>query len=248
MADYKRKGERNMRKIFVSVLAVTVMMMAGQVYAAHNISENTDISDYGPEAIPQLMEAAALMGSDDIPVKIKAILRLGELKATESVPVLIDALGYGSETMIREAGGRQVYAYKVRLVSAKALAQIGDERAVKPLIRIAILDQDNTIRRAAVQALGLMGEKARTKEVLTYLYDILEKTKDNALAADICETLGKIGDKSSFVHLLRVTQGPYLNFVKEVAQKSIAETKWDKPSVFEQKTGGKDDSVSQYNK
>ncbi|MFN4216632.1 MAG: HEAT repeat domain-containing protein, partial [Brevinematales bacterium] len=204
------------------LIAGLLLILGGWVFAAHNITEEY-INSLGAESIDQLIVAASLQDPDDVPVKIKAILRLGELKAKEAVPVLIEALGYGSETIIRVGGTRKIYTYQVRLVAAKALAQIGDERAVKALASRAYQDEDLIVKRAAVQALGLMGNKAKDKYVLTILYDLLDKTPDNGLVADICEALGKIGDKSSFVYLLRITQGPYLNSVKEVAQKSITQ-------------------------
>ncbi len=218
------------------IMIAFLLVVGGWAFAAHNVTEEY-INSLGAESIDQLMVAAALEDPDDVPVKIKAILRLGELKAKEAVPVLIDALGYGSETIIRVGGTRKIYTYQVRLVAAKALAQIGDERAVKALASRAYQDEDLIVKRAAVQALGMMGSKAKDKYVLTILYDLLDKTPDNGLVADICEALGKIGDKSSFVYLLRVTQGPYLNSVKEVAQKSITQIKWNEPNVFESDKG-----------
>lgn len=219
-----------MKKVLVLTF---IFFISSLIYSVHNVPTDA-FETAGPEAIPQLIEAAESEDPSDIEIKIKAIQRLGELKAKEAVPVLINCLGYGSETILKEGGGKKIYNWKVRVVSAKALAQINDEAAVHPLAKRAFADEDVIVRRAAVQALGLMGEKARTKEVLTFLHDMLEKTKDNALAADICETLGKIGDKSSFVHLLRVTQGNFLNYVKKIAQESIAKTKWDVSSVFEE--------------
>ncbi|QJR22849.1 hypothetical protein BREVNS_2099 [Brevinematales bacterium NS] len=230
------------------LIAGLLLILWGWVFAAHNITEEY-INSLGAESIDQLIVAASLQDPDDVPVKIKAILRLGELKAKEAVPVLIEALGYGSETIIRVGGTRKIYTYQVRLVAAKALAQIGDERAVKALATRAYQDEDLIVKRAAVQALGLMGDKAKDKYVLTILYDLLEKTPDNGLVADICEALGKIGDKSSFVYLLRVTQGPYLNSVKEVAQKSITQIKWNEPNVFEKdKESGQTGTQAPYTK
>jgi HEAT repeat protein len=70
--------------------------------------------------------------------------------------------------------------------------------------------------------------------VLNYLFSLLESTRDNGLAADICDALGQIGDKSAFVPLLRVTQGDFLNYVKERAQIAISKLQWNESSVFDQ--------------
>jgi HEAT repeat protein len=221
-----------MKRNLILLTGIILVGLSVRVYAAHNIPTDP-FTSAGPDAIPQLMEMAASDDPSDMDLRIRAIQRLGELKSAEAVPIIIDSLGYGSEAIIRQAGGARVFTWRVRVVSAKALAEIGDERAIAPLSRRVWYDEDNTVRRAAVQALGLMGEAARRKETLEFLHSILERTQDNALAADICEALGKIGDKASFVPLLRVTQGRFLNYTKEQAQKGIAQLKWHLPSVFD---------------
>lgn len=212
------------------ILAVTATMS----FAAHNVTTDP-FSSAGEEAIPQLIEAAEKLDPDFIEMKIQAIQRLGELGAEEAVPVLIEALGYGSQTVLSIGGTMRLYPWKVRVVAAKALAEIGDPRAVHFLAERALdRDEDVTVKRAAVQALGIMGEVARTKEVLNYLFSLLESTRDNGLAADICDALGQIGDKSAFVPLLRVTQGDFLNYVKERAQIAISKLQWNEGSVFDE--------------
>ncbi len=221
------------KRIFVVFLSL--FLMGGVFYGAHNEPSGDAFENLGEESIPELTKAAADIDPERIEYRIKAILKLGELKAKDAVPTIIDALGYGSETIVSIGGGKKIYSWKLRVVSAKALAQIGDKRAVAPLALRAYQDQDAIVQRASVQALGMLGETARTTQVLTYLYDILEKTPDNALVSDICDALGKIGDKSSFVPLLHVTQGPYLNYVKERAQKAISQLKWKEASIFDEK-------------
>src|SRR5450756_828303 len=62
-----------------------------------------------------------------------------KLKAKGDIPGLIKALGYGKDWGVRNA-------------AAGALGQIGDARAVGPLIA-ALKDQDSNVRRAAAGAL-----------------------------------------------------------------------------------------------
>lgn len=223
-----------MRKSVWWVVTIGLFVFQINLFAAHNVPSDA-FTSAGPEAIPQLIEAAESEDPADMDLKVKAIQRLGELKSKEALPVILSSLGYGSETIIRQGGGKKYYTWQVRVVAAKALAEIGDARAVNSLAKRVLKDEEVTVRRASVQALGLMGEKARTKDVLLFLYSVLEKTPDNALASDICDALGKIGDKSSFVPLLRVTQGNYLNYVKDLAQKAIAKINWNQPSVFDEK-------------
>lgn len=219
------------------VVFFSFFLVGGVIFAAHNEPSSDIFENLGEESTSELIKAAGNTDPEAIGYRISAILRLGELKSKEAVPTIIDALGYGSETVVTIGGGKKVYSWKLRVVSAKALAQIGDQRAVMPLALRAYQDEDAIVQRASVQALGLLGETARTTQVLTFLYDILEKTPDNALVSDICDALGRIGDKSSFVPLLHVTQGPYLNYVKERAQKAISQLKWKEASVFDEKKG-----------
>src|SRR5208283_4575321 len=143
------------------------------------------------------------------------------------------------ETKRFVSGGMEIYNWRLKVEAAKSLAAIGDPRANAYLTEMLRYDHDNIVRRAAAQALGDLGETARKMSVLDVMHDQLEGAQDNGLVQDISEALGKIGDKASFVYLLRVTQGPWLNSVKEIAQKSIGMLKWDKTSVYEEEnTGG----------
>jgi hypothetical protein len=218
-----------MKKILKTAFFAFLMASCVSLYGAHNYTEDS-IDAVGPEGIPELIETARSLDPNDDEIRIKAIKRLGELKAKDAEDLLIEVM----ETRRLAAGGKEIYNWRLKVVAAKALAEIGDEKASYYLIGMLRKDHDQTVKRAAAQALGLMGEKARRKSVLDVMHSELEKSKDNALVSDLCEALGKIGDKSSFVYLLRVTQGPYLNYVKEVAQKGISMTKWDKSSVFEE--------------
>lgn len=209
-------------------LVIFFLLSWASFYGAHNVTEDA-IDTIGTDGIPELMEAARSSSPEDDEIRIKAIKRLGELKAKEALDFMIEIL----DTRRLVAGGKEIYNWRLKVVSAKALADIGDEKAVNYLAGMLRKDSDTTVKRAAAQALGLMGETARKRGVLDVMHSELERTRDNALASDLSEALGKIGDKSSFVYLLRVTQGPYLNYVKETAQKGIAMTKWDKPSVYE---------------
>jgi hypothetical protein len=222
-----------MRKIFRLGLLAFLMISWMNLYAAHNITEDS-IDSLGPESIPELIDAARSTDPTYDDVRIKAIKKLGDLKAKEAQDFIIEIL----ETKRTIAGRTEVFNWRLKVVAAKALADIGDVKAVNYLAGMLRKDTDQTVKRAAAQALGLMGETARKKGVLGVMHAELESSMDNALVSDLCEALGKIGDKSSFVYLLRVTQGPYLNYVKETAQKSIAMTKWDKPSVMDEEGAG----------
>ncbi|MGA2140950.1 MAG: HEAT repeat domain-containing protein [Brevinematales bacterium] len=217
-----------MKKSPVILLALSFIFSGGLIYGAHNITEDA-VDTVGPDGIPQLIDVIRSTDPNDDDIRIKAMKRLGELKAKEATDMLIEML----QTRRLVMGGKEIYNWKLQVEAARALGAIGDDRASIYLVEMLRYENDNTVKRAAAQALGDMGEAARKKPVLDVMYSQLEAAKDQGLASDLCEALGKIGDKSAFVYLLRVTQGPWLNYVKETAQKSIAMTKWDKVSVYE---------------
>ncbi len=227
----------------VILLALSFLFSSGLFYGAHNITEDA-VSTVGPDGIPQLIEVIRSSDPADDDIRVKAMKRLGELKAKEATDMLIEML----ETKRLVLGGKEIYNWKLKVEAAKALAAIGDDRAAVYLVEMLRYEDDNTVRRAASQALGDMGEAARKMTVLDVMHTELEGARDNGLVADLCDALGKIGDKASFVYLLRVTQGPWLNFVKETAQKSIGMIKWDKASVYgEENTANTASSTSSTN-
>ncbi len=199
------------------------------LYSAHNITNVDVIDELGPESIPELIEVIRDPSPENDEVRVKALQKLSDLKAKEAIDMLIEIL----ETRRFVAGGKEIYNWKLKVMAAKALANTDDPRAAFHLSVMLRKDSDMTVKRAAAQALGLMGERARTRNTLDLMHSELEIARDNGLANDLSEALGKIGDKSSFPYLLKVTQGKYLNYVKETAQKAIANIKWNVPSVFE---------------
>ncbi len=216
-----------MNNIIRTIIFAGFIMLCGLIYGAHN--ENTqDFSAVGPEGIPMLMEFAKYTDPKDIDARTKAIARLGELKAEKAVPVIIEALGAGRETMVEVKDP----FWRVRMNAATALGDIGTDDAVIPLKDAARLDRNAVVQRAAIQSLGRMGEKARTKLVLENLFKLLEQTQDSSLANDICWALGKIGDKKAMPYLMKVDQREYLQVVKQTAKTAISELKWDKESAI----------------
>jgi HEAT repeat protein len=86
--------------------------------------------------------------------------------------------------------------YYVREVAAKALGEIGDERAVEFLIH-ALDDEDHYVQEAAIMALGEIGD-ARAVEPLLMFFENKEKYSGNIFILEIikkaAEALGKIRD------------------------------------------------------
>lgn len=107
-----------------------------------------------------------------------------ELKSQEDVDGLIEALNFADDP-------------NIRLDAASALGQIGDSRAVKPLIA-ALDDQQEVIEMAAL-ALGEMGDP-RAVESLTETLN----HENWEIRGSAAKALGKIGDERAVDPLTRL--------------------------------------------
>lgn len=118
-----------------------------------------------------------------------------KLKAKRNVEGLIKALSYEKDPDVRED-------------AASALGEIGNSKAVEPLIK-ALEDSGNVVRRYAAEALGKIGDKRAVEPLIKALKDSHYKVCNNAADSDYrmrdsaAEALGKIGDKRAFELLIR---------------------------------------------
>ena len=95
-----------------------------------------------PKAIEYLVQA---VGDADVRVQVKAIQMLGDLRANDATPVLVQYLFL-----------RTTDANMKQLILA-ALGKIGDTRAAQPLIEFLHRDLDPATRGTAIFALGEIG-------------------------------------------------------------------------------------------
>jgi len=130
----------------------------------------------------------------------QAIYELGELRAEEAVPYLLEQLDQDTPFMMR-----------VRAVAA--LAKIGDPRAVDPLIALLRenrvpeeFDASDDIRREAVRALREMRVKAALPDIKRCLDDPEPTVRSAALAA-VCD-VGSPEDRAAAIEKLRNDPDP----------------------------------------
>jgi HEAT repeat protein len=134
------------------------------------------------------------------------------LRANKNIKGLIKALGYRDSQSWRET-------YVVRKDAAQALGQLGDVRAVEPLIT-ALTDGDRTVREAAAQALGQLGDVRAVEPLITALTDSATTVRETAAQA-----LGQLGDVRAVEPLMAaLTDGD--TTVREVAAASLGKLDW----------------------
>lgn len=117
--------------------------LSANLPTAKRIATVERLLSMGPEAIPLLRQG---LEHFDETVRIESIRLLGEVKAKEAVPSLIQYL-------------KTVDTTRSVLVTTYALGQIQDKRATPLLLQTASsLTRNNTRRRGAIIALGLLGD------------------------------------------------------------------------------------------
>ena len=113
------------------------------------------------KAVDHLIKA---LGDSDLRVQAKAVQILGDMRATEATPVLVERL------MMRttDSGMKQL------IISS--LGKIGDSRAVQPLVQLLQRDLDAETRGTVIFALGELGAP-EALEVLEHI----EATDDDPM-------------------------------------------------------------------
>lgn len=138
-----------------------------------------------------------------------------KMKAKKDVSGLIKALSYTKDSDIRKAAAdalgeigdlraveplisSQNLDSFVREAAISALGEIGDPRAVEPLVA-ALKDLNPLVREAAARALGEIGDPRAVEFLVAALKD-----SDNKMKRIVVQTLGKIGDSQAAEPLVNI--------------------------------------------
>jgi len=165
-------GDRRAIEPLVEVLndgEFDVRFEAAEALAGLNDSRGAPILIVGLDDDSRFIRASAqkaLEKTKDDP-EVKRLLAARETKV-RAVAEAVKAEGIGTLEGLIE--GLQVGSWMGRESAAKKLGEIGDARAVEPLIA-ALHDKHESVRRAAAWALGQMQEKAAP--AVPYLIDML---------------------------------------------------------------------------
>jgi HEAT repeat protein len=188
----KMKDERNVRGL---VMALKHRDPAVAYEAVEALGEIGDPAAAGP-----LTEA--LTGDKYSGLRWKAAEALTQI-GTESVPYLINALENPDED--------------VRWKAAISLGEIGDRRAIDPLIRL-LGDEDRFVRSRAAYAIGIMGE-----QVIQPLAEVLSTEKNPDLRLGAVMALGRIQADPATRLLIRATTDSAWD-VRQEAMTALAAT------------------------
>lgn len=146
-----------------------------------------------PKAVQYLIQA---VGDPDERIEAKAIVLLGDLRATDAIPVLVQYLS------------RSTVNTQLKPLILAALGKIGDARAALPIAEFLQRDLEPAIRGTAVFALG---EIASIESVET-LKKVAENDTDANVQRLATEALAKVEYRRAAVK--RELKAPAQNFLK----------------------------------
>ncbi len=150
-----------------------------------------------PAAIPALIRA---LGDPFDAVRMSACVALGDLKAVEAVPSLIDIVSGKSPP------GRHLSLFvpeevgEVQWMAAQALGRIGDKRALDPLMEV-LATAGGDLGLYVAQALGELNDRRAVPGLIAK-----SKRREEPELRGIAEALGRIGDLQAVPALLELLQ------------------------------------------
>jgi len=146
------------------LLAELFVALSGRDDAVARGARTEVLLDAGPPAVDELL--ALLDGPLDPSVRRLVLIVLGELRAIDAVPALLDELTAADA--------------ELRARAAHALGKVGDPRGAAPLAARAGEDPEWIVRTAAAAALGSLGEPGVAPALVAALADGRHAVRDAA--------------------------------------------------------------------
>ncbi|MFN8628421.1 MAG: HEAT repeat domain-containing protein [Candidatus Binatia bacterium] len=125
------------------------------------------------KALPYLIGA---MGDSDMRVQVKAIHVVGDMRATDATPVLVQYLFLRTTST------------EMKQLILASLGKIGDARAAQPVVEFLQRDLDETTRGTAIFALGEIG----SSDAVPTLERIAQNDEDPTVRRLASEAKGKV--------------------------------------------------------
>ncbi|MBW7863189.1 MAG: HEAT repeat domain-containing protein [Candidatus Hydrogenedentes bacterium] len=170
-----------------------------------------------PVTILEVMRCVKRLQSKDSDERLAAAEALGRLGDARAIDPLTEALGDANRNVRKAAAAAlerlgvfevephlralQAKSAEVRLKAARALGQLGDPRAVQPLIQ-TLGDPDTPVRRAAVSALESLGQLGE-RRAIEALIRVLREAMDPVSAKNAETALMELDDERSFYPLVK---------------------------------------------
>ncbi|MBM9520849.1 HEAT repeat domain-containing protein [Desulforhopalus vacuolatus] len=145
----------------------------------------------GDSAAVPILEQTLTMSDDHWPGREMSANALGNIGATESIPVLLEAVerGYARESVI------------------EALAKFDDQRVIPTLILALQPEEDPTTTQVAMNALHRFGSEAVPK-LIDAFNDFSPEYSATQIRLRLCHLLGKSSDERAILRLQKSRNDP----------------------------------------
>jgi len=204
---------------YQSILIFLIMVLPLLSQESRTIDEYLSALPSSESSVFALNEA---LEKGDDGVKVKAIGALSKISSKEAFKIFAKYIGYGRTIKTVNLPESMDRTWEIRRSSAMGFANMKDPESSKNLIESILVEDNLSVLKAIVYALGELKDISSVPALIR----TLETSTDEALIIQCVQTLGKIGDKSCFRPLLRISTGKHLSITKREAIKALEKIKW----------------------
>lgn len=205
----------------ILVLSMTLLVIStyyGQEQKPSNVdtSRTKDPSDvimtFGSNDIDLLID---LTYSENFRVAQRAVYRLGQLKATNAFDRLMSIFLFSGQSVSKGF-------YEVILASVWSLGEIGDKRALDPLIDNYDRFPSITYKAEIIRSVGKIGKDS--EKAFVFLDRIIKSTENNMIAFECARAFKNIGRNEAITTLTEILRsGKFERWVNVEIEKVISE-------------------------
>jgi HEAT repeat protein len=205
----------------ISLIEATVQSPIEQRLRAASQLGDLLSRDFNEEGVKCLIDCIQQERSSKMVVHVIGVL--GRIRAEEAVPVIIDVLLATHIDLFENPSPAHFVqteeSMRLRCTAANALAKIGDNRAIIPMMSILNNREENyRLRLAVAESLGKLGDDYAVKPLIDILSD--EREKSLYLKESVAKALGMLGDIRAIEPLIDILESKRgirdkFNFLKE---------------------------------